>query len=154
MKATAAAPKAQTAPVAKAIEVKPTSALEYINYASFENGNSIFFPEASYTIDAKSQAQLKKLASLLKQNKNLFSKVEVHGYADISGPEALNQSLSEKRAEQVKAQLIKGGLNKETIVALGKGSSQSKEILAQDRKVELLFTGVKDEKALQKALAL
>lgn len=154
VKSVAAAPKAQAAPVAKTIEVKPASALEYINYASFENGNSVFFQEASYSIDAKNQAQLKKLATLLQKNKNLFSKVEVHGYADISGSEALNQSLSEKRAEQVKAQLIQGGLNKENIVALGKGSSQAKEILAQDRKVELLFTGVKDEKALQKALAL
>lgn len=150
----AAAPVAKPAPVAKAIEVKPTSALEYINYASFENGNSVFFQEASYSIDAKNQTQLQKLAALLKNNKNLFTKVEVHGYADISGSESLNQSLSEKRAEQVKAQLIKGGLHKENIVALGKGSSQAKEILAQDRKVELLFTGVKDEKALQKALAL
>ena len=87
-----------------------------------------------------------------KKNKNLFGKVEVHGYADISGSDKLNNSLSLKRAEQVKAQLIKGGLSSQNIVAVGKGANTSKEVLAQDRKVELFFIDVKDEKALEKAL--
>lgn len=142
-----------TAPAAK-LDMKPASALKDINYASLENGNSLFFKESSYALTAKDQAELKKLAANLKKNKNLYSKVEVHGYADISGPESLNKTLSEKRAAQVKTQLIKGGLNKGSIVAIGNGSSPSTQVLAQDRKVELILTGVKDEQALKKALSL
>lgn len=53
-------------------------------------------------------------------------KVEVvmaTGYADRLGPDAFNQKLSEKRAESVKAYLVKAGVPADKIQTEGKGEA-------------------------------
>lgn len=130
-----------------------TASTQDVNFNSLKNGNSIFFAESSYKIGKKDEKNLSQLASVLKKNKDLFANVEVLGHADISGKDSLNQKLSAERAQNVKLALVKAGLNQDSIVAVGKGASTSREVLPQDRKVELIFTGVKDEAALEKALS-
>lgn len=49
--------------------------------------------------------------------------VEVTGYTDTSGPPAYNQGLSNRRANAVKAELVKQGLSATSITTVGKGET-------------------------------
>jgi OOP family OmpA-OmpF porin len=51
------------------------------------------------------------------------NRVYVAGYTDSTGPEAYNQGLSERRADAVKAQLMKAGIDENLIQARGFGES-------------------------------
>lgn len=52
------------------------------------------------------------------------SSFEVGGYADAVGPEDANQALSEKRARNVRAYLIRRGFSESQLTAVGYGESQ------------------------------
>ena len=52
-------------------------------------------------------------------------KLGVYGHTDNSGSDAVNMPLSEKRADAVKAYLMKKGLTDNRIEAKGFGSSQT-----------------------------
>ena len=70
----------------------------------------------------ESYAELNKLVDLL--SKNPERKIEVGGHTDDVGDDALNMSLSQKRAESVKSYLIKSGITETRIVAKGYGETQ------------------------------
>ena len=80
----------------------------------------INFASGSAAIPAENQAVLKKAAELLK-NKNDLS-FEIGGHADNVGPAEANRALSEKRANAVKALLIKNGVPATMLTAKGYGS--------------------------------
>ena len=81
-------------------------------------------------------------------------RLRVIGHTDTDGSEALNAALSLRRANAVKAQLIRGGVPSEYIMALGMGESQpvasntSAEGKQLNRRVEIEITV--DEATLQK----
>src|SRR6185436_21099856 len=52
--------------------------------------------------------------------------IEVQGHADIVGPEAYNQDLSERRAKAVRDWLIKRGIAADKLTAKGYGSKVPK----------------------------
>lgn len=77
---------------------------------------------------------------------NNIGKVIVTGHADSSGPEKLNNELSESRARAVKEQLILLGVSPASIEAVGLGarhpeaSNASKEGRERNRRAEVNFT--------------
>lgn len=101
---------------------------------------------------------MKKLALVLANNKDLYKRVEVIGHADHRGTEKYNKKLSKNRAINVAAELKKAGLDNTYIETEGAGYSQPRvlgnnaDALAKNRRVELKFIGVQDEKALNKLL--
>ena len=101
---------------------------------------------------------MKKLALVLGNNKDLYDRVEVIGHADHRGTEKYNKKLSKTRAINIATELKKAGLDNTRMVTEGKGYSQPRvlgnnaDAFAKNRRVELKFIGVKDEKALSKLL--
>jgi hypothetical protein len=87
--------------------------------------------------------QLRTIALHLKGHPEL-GKITIVGHTDSRGKPAMNQKLSLKRAEGVKAMLIKLGVNPERLVAEGKGSTalknpkKSKRAHRQNQRVELV----------------
>ena len=67
------------------------------------------------------------------------------GHADRSGPVAYNQRLSERRADAVKARLIREGIPAGQIVTIGRGETQPMVPTAdgvrepQNRRVEIVL---------------
>jgi OOP family OmpA-OmpF porin len=72
-------------------------------------------------------------------------KLGVHGHTDNNGSDAINIPLSEKRANAVKAYLLKKGLKETRVEAKGLGSSQpiadntSEEGRSKNRRVEIVL---------------
>ncbi len=81
---------------------------------------SVFFNIGSSKIASrKDLVNVKEVAEYAKTNN---AKIVVTGYADSkTGSAAYNQKLSEKRAEAVKAELVKMGVNGDNIVVEAKG---------------------------------
>ena len=83
---------------------------------------NIFFKIDSYAVRQAEQEKLVRLADFLKQHPD--AKVTLTGYADAkTGRAAYNQSLSQKRAEAVAAQLRKLGVDAARITVEAKGDT-------------------------------
>lgn len=88
-----------------------------------ENGvKNIFFDTSSDVLKKESFAELNQLIELL--NKNPQRKIEVGGHTDDVGDDASNLSLSQRRAEAVKAYLVKNGVAETRVQAKGYGETQ------------------------------
>ena len=66
---------------------------------------SVIFRQGKSVIDKAQVANVEMIAKYMKNNPD--AKVKVSGYASPEGPAALNQKLSEQRAEAVKNMLVK-----------------------------------------------
>lgn len=66
---------------------------------------TVLFRQGKSVVDAAQYAPIELIAQYMKNNPD--AKVEIKGYASPEGPAALNQKLSEKRAEAVKNILVK-----------------------------------------------
>ena len=70
--------------------------------------------------------------------------VQVVGHTDSQGDDAANQSLSERRAQQVRASLVAAGLERSRVTAQGMGKRQpvadnaSASGRARNRRVEIV----------------
>ncbi len=73
----------------------------------------------SNKLKAESYPILFHTAKIMHQNPDL--KVEVQGYTDNIGSEKANKSLSQKRAESVKAYLVARGISADRVKAVGYG---------------------------------
>jgi outer membrane protein OmpA-like peptidoglycan-associated protein len=112
------------------------------------------FSVAQAAIKPADKVYLEKLSKALADNKQLFDKVSVHGFADVSGSSNLNQQLSALRAENVRKEILNlSRLESEKIGAIGEGATNSTKVISADRRVELEFTGVKDEAKLREAIS-
>jgi OOP family OmpA-OmpF porin len=65
---------------------------------------------------------MKKRKHLMKEEKNI--KVLVSGHTDKIGDDVSNMLLSQRRAESIKAYLIKKGINGQRIKTLGFGETK------------------------------
>jgi outer membrane protein W/outer membrane protein OmpA-like peptidoglycan-associated protein len=101
------------------------------------------FETSSAKLTPDSVAILDQAVAVLKQRAG--SQVEVQGHTDSRGKDALNLTLSQKRAESVRAYLVKGGIDAARLTAKGYGetapvaSNDSDEGRAQNRRVDLKF---------------
>ena len=106
---------------------------------TFDGG--ILFPTGKYTLNNNAQADLTKFAVNLINNPN--TDVNIFGYTDNTGSYAVNEKLSNQRANAVRDYLIKCGVNPERLKATGVpmadyiASNDTPEGRALNRRVEI-----------------
>lgn len=90
-----------------------TSDGKIVTYAiTFESGKADLKPE--------SIVEINRVAKLMQAHTDLS--FEVQGHCDNTGSDAVNDPLSQKRAEAIVAALVKQGIDKSRLTAVGKGS--------------------------------
>jgi len=101
--------------------------VEKVVVESFEL--NIKFPNNSAKIEAQFDAELEKVAVFLTKHPDLV--VDIEGHSDSQGAAEYNKSLSQKRADAVKQQLVEHhGIAAERITAIGYG--EEKPIASND----------------------
>lgn len=78
----------------------------------------------SSAVGAEGRAKLKELAAYLARPELLGRHLSIEGHTDAIGTDAVNQSLSERRAAAVRRELLAGGVQESRIVARGFGESK------------------------------
>ncbi len=84
--------------------------------------NNIFFDTAKTELLPKSQAELDRLAALLRDTPTM--RIEIRGHTDTVDDDAFNQKLSDGRAAAVVAYLAKAGIAANRLQSKGFGESQ------------------------------
>ena len=84
---------------------------------------NIEFMFDSADLAPKSFAALDDIAALLKSN-STWSKLTIAGHTDNIGTKAINQKLSERRAEAVKKYLVKSGISESKLSTIGYGDEK------------------------------
>ena len=102
--------------IKKVIKLAPIKANESIVL------NNVFFDYESFELTKDSRSELNKLFNLLSNNPSI--KVEIQGHTDSKGLKSFNKKLSQKRAESVRKYLVKKGINKNRVTAVGYGENQ------------------------------
>lgn len=87
---------------------------------TFESG--ILFATNSSTLNAASRTSLDKFATSLKNNPD--TEVKIYGHTDSTGSDAINNPLSQRRAEAVYNYLLQKGISGTRIDSKGFGSTQ------------------------------
>jgi outer membrane protein OmpA-like peptidoglycan-associated protein len=104
----------------------------------------IVFETNKATITAASDSILAKVVETLNANPDIT--VEIQGHTDNKGSDALNTKLSQKRADAVKAYLVKKGIEKKRLTSKGYGSEKpvasndTDEGRQKNRRIEFLRT--------------
>jgi len=84
--------------------------------------NNILFETGKATLKSESMAEIQKVADFMK--KNLSVRFEVQGHTDNQGSDAINDPLSQQRAEAVIKALEQLGCDPFNMRAVGKGSHE------------------------------
>lgn len=125
-------PKPQPTPEEKPAPVETKSPLEHI----------VQFPVNQSEFQENEQRQLDDIAAYLKANPQLAIRIE--GHTDNSGPEDANRTLSQQRADRVRAYLMKKGIAGSRMEAKGYGpdrprvSNETPEGRSANRRVEFV----------------
>jgi outer membrane protein OmpA-like peptidoglycan-associated protein len=125
----------RTEPYIEEIALKPIKSGEKIAL------RNIFFKTDNYTLENKSQAELKRLAGFLTENPGI--RIEISGHTDNSGSPAHNLELSKNRAKSVYDYLIGLGIAADRLTYKGYGATQpispntTNEGKAQNRRTEI-----------------
>jgi outer membrane protein OmpA-like peptidoglycan-associated protein len=102
------------------------------------------FTSGNADLKATAAGNLDKLVAFLGEYPNRNALIE--GYTDSVGSEDYNQSLSQRRAESVKAYLVKRGIGSTRLVASGNGESspvagnESAAGRQENRRVEIIIS--------------
>jgi outer membrane protein OmpA-like peptidoglycan-associated protein len=108
------------------------------------NENAVRFDVNKATLTAQARANLDKLVPVF--NSYADTNIEIFGYTDNTGRPEYNLTLSQKRAESVKAYLTSKGLMASRFKTSGFGiadpiaSNDTKEGQSQNRRVEFAIT--------------
>lgn len=82
----------------------------------------IYFKKGSDVIERKSHKLLKNLAQVINSHPNI-TKIRIEGHTSEEGSSERNQELSQKRAESVKAFLVKEGVAEDRLEPVGFGET-------------------------------
>lgn len=131
---------------AKVEEVTDANGLKAVK-VTFDSG--ILFPLNKSDLNTTSKNELAKFSGVLKKN-NTCS-VDIQGYTDTTGSDAINVPLSQKRAEAVSSYLMSCGVSNSQIQKVqGYGSANpvadnsTKAGQAQNRRVEVYLYASQD----------
>ena len=132
-----------------AVELYERNATDYssaVEKAIAETGkfvtNNILFETGKATLKPESMEEIQKVAEYMK--KNPTARFEVQGHTDNQGSDAVNDPLSQQRAEAVVAALEKEGVDPFNLRPVGKGSHEpvadnsTESGRAQNRRVEFI----------------
>lgn len=127
LQAIAVAPNSTESPVASGtynVAPPPPQMPETVTISKgkLELKEKIYFDTGKATIKPVSDKILNDTAQALKAHPEI-KKVEVQGHTDSTGSKALNQKLSQARAQAVREYLVKQGIDPERLVAKGYGPS-------------------------------
>lgn len=134
----------QLAEQAKVEQVKDQNGLQAIK-VTFEGG--ILFPTGKYTLNQNAKTDLTAFANSLINNPN--TNVQVYGFTDNVGSYAVNEKLSNQRADAVMTYLVNSGVSPTRLTAQGipmadyVASNDTPEGRAQNRRVEIYITADK-----------
>ena len=86
------------------------------------NMSDVLFDFGQYTLKPVAKEKLAKISGILISHPGLT--LEVDGHTDSVGSDAVNLTLSERRADTVRAYLVAQGVGPDTITAHGFGKEQ------------------------------
>ena len=86
--------------------------------------NNLFFDLGKATLKPESAPELKRILQVMAENKTLV--IEISGHTDNTGSDEINTKLSLERANAVKENLLKGGIDQARIKTKGYGKSKPK----------------------------
>ena len=86
--------------------------------------NNLFFDLGKATLKPESEPELKRILQVMKENMALV--IEISGHTDNTGSDEINNKLSLERANAVKENLLKGGIDQARIRTKGYGKSKPK----------------------------
>ena len=107
--------------------------------------SDVLFDTGKYSLKSGAREKLAKVAGILLAYPSL--NIEVGGYTDNIGGDAMNQTLSENRANSVRDYLVQEGVASNSVSSKGFGntlpvaSNDSSAGRQQNRRVELLVSG-------------
>lgn len=110
--------------------------------------NMVNFAYDSSELQSAAKANLDKLATVLTNNPD--TNINIYGHTDSRGTDAYNQSLSERRANAVKAYFVAKGISASRLYAMGMGEKEPVATndtdagRAQNRRVEFAITANED----------
>ena len=131
----------QLANQAKVEQTTDQNGLQAIK-VTFDGG--ILFPTGKYTLNTQAQADLSKFAVNLKNNPG--TDVQIYGFTDNTGSYAVNEKLSNERADAVMTYLVNSGVSPTRLRAQGipmadyVASNDTPAGRAQNRRVEIYIT--------------
>src|SRR5262245_6125513 len=109
------------------------------------NMSDVLFDTASATLKPGAREKLARVAGILLSYPEL--KIDIEGHTDSVGGDDYNQDLSERRADSVRAYLIRQGIPSPTVQAEGFGEARPVATNTtaagrqQNRRVELVISG-------------
>ncbi len=86
--------------------------------------NNLFFDLGKATLKPESEPELKRILQVMKENVALV--IEISGHTDNTGSDEINNKLSLERANAVRENLLKGGIDQARIKTKGYGKSKPK----------------------------
>jgi outer membrane protein OmpA-like peptidoglycan-associated protein len=107
--------------------------------------SDVLFDTGKYSLKPGAREKLAKVAGILLAYPGL--NIEVGGYTDNVGGDAMNQTLSEHRASSVRDYLVQQGVATNSVSSRGFGntlpvaSNENSSGRQQNRRVELLVSG-------------
>lgn len=87
--------------------------------------NNLFFELNKATLTPESEPELKRIVSVLNENKLLV--IEISGHTDNTGSDEFNNKLSLDRADAVRTYLVSAGIDGKRINTKGYGKTKPKE---------------------------
>jgi outer membrane protein OmpA-like peptidoglycan-associated protein len=99
-----------------------TNLLEGLDTKGFIDIYGINFDIGKAIVKAESYPIIEQITSYLKEHPQM--KVVIEGHTDNTGSDALNMKLSDKRAENIKAEIVKRGVDTSRMETKGYGASK------------------------------